>query len=205
MTVRLETERLLLRPFQAEDADIVQGYVSLWEVARMTTRVPHPYPEGAAAAWIAGHQRQRESGEEHTFCVTLMGGAPLISGNAGKERDSGPIGAAGLRRLDKGNLEIGYWIAPDYWGRGLATEAARALVVYGFEKLGAEALNSGHFVDNPASGRVLEKAGFRANGIARQWSEARREFVDCHRFLLTRATWDKAREIAAANRQELAG
>ena len=73
------------------------------------------------------------------------------------------------------------------------------MVVYGFEKLDAEALTSGHFADNPASGRVLEKAGFRANGIARQWSEARQDFVDANRFLLTRESWQRAR--AATEKQ----
>ena len=146
--VTLETEHLVLRPYRPEDAEAVQRYVGLWEIARMTSRVPHPYPEGAAAEWIASHQGQRDNGREHTFCIAL------------KTAPEAPIGAAGLRLLEKGNWEIGYWLAPEQWGRGLATEAAKALVVFGFEKLGAEALNSGHFTDNPASGRVLEKAGF---------------------------------------------
>lgn len=196
MTVRLdtaiETGQLILRPFKAADAEVVQGYVSLWEVARMTSRIPHPYPEGAATEWIASHAAARETGCEHTFCVAL------------KEVPGQPIGAAGLRLLEPGNWEIGYWLAPDFWGRGLATEAAQALVVYGFEKLGAEALNAGRFVDNPASGRVLQKAGFAANGIARQWSEARQEFADSSRFLLTRETWQKARDLARNMSEEFA-
>jgi RimJ/RimL family protein N-acetyltransferase len=181
MNVRLETGRLALRPFTADDAAAVQRYAGLWEVARMTTRIAHPYPEGAAAEWIAGHAAARKKGEEVIFCVTLA------------EKVEAPLGAAGLHRIGPGNYELGYWLAPAFWGQGLATEAARAMVVYGFEKLGAEALNSGHFADNPASGRVLVKAGFAANGIARQWSEARRDFVDAHRYLLTRETWEKAR------------
>ena len=192
MSVTLETQRLILRPYRPEDAEAVQRFVGLWEIARMTSRVPHPYPEGAAAEWIAGHQGQRDNGQEHTFCVAL------------KTAPDEPIGAAGLRKLEKGNYELGYWMAPDHWGRGLATEAAKALVVYGFEKLGAEALNSGHFADNPASGRVLEKAGFAANGIARQWSAARRDFVDAHRLLLTRETWEKARAADAGAQRETA-
>ena len=193
MSVRLETEHLILRPFAAEDAETVQGYVSLWEIARMTTRIAHPYPEGAAAAWIASHQGLRDAGQEHVFCLAL------------KEAPGQAVGAAGLHGIGKGNLEIGYWLAPEQWGRGLATEAAKALVVFGFEKLGAEALNSGHFADNPASGRVLEKAGFAANGIARQWSEARQDFVDANRFLLTRETWERARQEADGSGQEKIG
>jgi len=183
MTVRLETERLILRPFAAADAAAVQGFCARGEIARMTTRIAHPYPEGAAAAWIAGHAGARDRGEEFVFAVTL--------------RDDGRvIGAAGLHRTEIGNLELGYWLATEHWGRGLASEAAKAMVVYGFETLRAEALNSGHFADNPASGRVLEKAGFSANGVARQWSAARQDFVDARRFLLTREAWQRARRVA---------
>ena len=188
MTIRIETRRLLLRPFAAADAAAVEGYVGRWEIARMTTRIAHPYPQGAAAEWIASHAAAREEGSEYTFAITLQG-------------QDQPIGAISLRHSEPGNLELGYWLAPGHWGRGLATEAAQAMVVYGFEKLGAEALTSGHFADNAASGRVLEKAGFRANGIARQWSEARQGFVDANRYLLTRESWGRARRIAAEKAQ----
>ncbi|GAB4357348.1 MAG: GNAT family N-acetyltransferase [Kiloniellaceae bacterium] len=188
MSVSLETDRLVLRPFAPEDAAAVPAFAGRWEVAHMTARIPHPYPADAAAVWIAGHAAARAEGSEFTFAVTLKEGGEVI-------------GAASLRRSEPGNFELGYVLAPEAWGRGLATEAARALVVYGFEKLGAEALTSGHFTDNPASGRVLEKAGFRANGIARQWSEARQEFVDSNRFLLTRRTWEGARQAAAGERR----
>jgi RimJ/RimL family protein N-acetyltransferase len=190
MTIRIETRRLLLRPFEAGDADAVEAYVGRWEVASMTTRIAHPYPKGAAAEWIAGHAAAREDGSEHTFAITLRDAVTL-------QGEHQPVGAISLRDTERGNLELGYWLAPGHWGRGLTTEAAQAMVVYGFEKLGAEALTSGHFADNPASGRVLEKAGFRANGIARQWSEARQGFVDANRFLLTRESWQRARRMAA--------
>ncbi|MGF1629182.1 MAG: GNAT family N-acetyltransferase [Kiloniellaceae bacterium] len=191
MTIRLETERLVLRPFAAADAGAVQASCSLWEVARMTTRIAHPYPEGAATAWIASHDAARDEGAEYVFAITLK-----TDGEA-----DAVIGAGGLHKIAQGNFELGYWLAPQHWGRGLASEAARAMVVYGFEKLGAEALNSGYFTDNPASGRVLEKAGFRANGIARQWSEARRDFVDANRLLLTRESWRQALKQASESAQ----
>jgi [ribosomal protein S5]-alanine N-acetyltransferase len=194
MTIRIETRRLLLRAFVPADATAVESYVGHWEIARMTTRIPHPYPEGAAAAWISSHRKACEEGQEYSFAIAL--------GNE-QEAEGGAIdpaiGATSLRRIERGNFELGYWLAPGHWGQGLATEAAQAMVVFGFEKLGAEALNSGHFADNPASGRVLEKAGFRANGVARQWSEARQEFVDAIRFLLTRESWQEARRVAAEN------
>ena len=191
MTIRLETDRLVLRPFAAADAAAVQAICSRWKVARMTTRIAHPYPEGAAAAWIASHAAARDAGAEYIFAITLQADGAQAAA----------IGASGLHKIAKGNFELGYWLAPEHWGRGLASEAARAMVVYGFEKLAAEALNSGYFIDNPASGRVLEKAGFRANGIARQWSEARRDFVDANRLLLTRESWRQALTRAAESAQ----
>jgi RimJ/RimL family protein N-acetyltransferase len=185
MSISLETDRLVLRPFEAADAAAVPAFAGRWEVARMTARIPHPYPADAAAGWIAGHAAARQDGSEYSFAVVLKEDGP--------GEGAGVIGACGLRRSEPGNFELGYVLAPEFWGQGLATEAAKALVVCGFEKLEAEALTSGHFIDNAASGRVLEKAGFAANGIARQWSEARQDFVDSNRFLLLRRTWLRAR------------
>src|SRR3546814_2036740 len=90
----------------------------------MTTRIAHPYPKGAAATWIAGHAAARAQGSEHSFAITLQG-------------EDQPIGAISLRHSEPGNLQLGYWLAPTHWRQGLATEAAQAVVVYGFETLGA--------------------------------------------------------------------
>ena len=83
------------------------------------------------------------------------------------ERTSGApelVGCCGLSRRPSGSVELGYWIARPHWGRGLATEAARALIEIA-RTLGLRSLEAGHFVDNPASARVLEKLGFVALGI----------------------------------------
>ena len=74
MTATIETRRLLLRPFAPADAAAVEGYVGRWEIARMTTRIAHPYPAGSAATWIAGHEAAHRDGSEHTFAITLQGG-----------------------------------------------------------------------------------------------------------------------------------
>jgi [ribosomal protein S5]-alanine N-acetyltransferase len=128
MTIRLETRRLVLRPLADDDAEAVQDYAGRWEIARMTTRIAHPYPEGAAAAWIAAQAAARDDGSEHSFAIT-----PART----PEPEARPIGVVGLRGVEPGNLELGYWLAPQHWGQGLATEAAQAMVVYGFEKLDA--------------------------------------------------------------------
>src|SRR3546814_10644279 len=73
MTVRIESRRLRLRPFEAADAAAVEDCVGRWEIARMTTRIAHPYPKGAAATWIAGHAAARAQGSEHSFAIPLQG------------------------------------------------------------------------------------------------------------------------------------
>jgi len=83
------------------------------------------------------------------------------------ERTDGPpqlVGSCGLGRRPSGAVEMGYWISRPYWGRGIATEACRALIEIA-RTLGLAQLEGSHFVDNPASGRVLEKLGFEPVGI----------------------------------------
>lgn len=167
MKPRLKTRRLLLRPFLPEDAAAVQGLCGNWNVARMLSRVPHPYTRDMAERWIASHAAAPRGGEEFVFCLELEGEA---------------IGAVGLRHTGEGGFELGYWLGEPWWGKGFATEAARRAIRYAFEDLGADNLTSGHFTDNPASGRVLVKCGFRYTGETMQNCEARGEAVP-HRCL----------------------
>ena len=89
-----------------------------------------------------------------TFLITeRTDGAPLL------------VGACGLQRRPSGAVELGYWVARAHWGRGFATEAGRALIEIAYT-LGLAQLEASHFVDNPASGRVLEKLGFVATGLS---------------------------------------
>jgi RimJ/RimL family protein N-acetyltransferase len=73
-------------------------------------------------------------------------------------------GACGLGRRASGAVELGYWLARPFWGRGIATEACTALIAIA-SALGLERIEGSHFLDNPASGRVLEKLGFEATGL----------------------------------------
>ncbi len=175
----IETERLVLRPFEEADAAAVQKNVANWDIARMTTRIPHPYPAGAAAEWIASHGVAEERHGEAVFCIAHEGQA---------------AGAASLRRNNAGaqgpdTAEIGYWLTPRVWGRGLATESARALVAHAFTSPQLSGLTSGYFSDNPASGRVLAKCGFQPVEDEKTWSEARQDFVTSKRLVLPRSVW----------------
>jgi RimJ/RimL family protein N-acetyltransferase len=161
MTPSLETERLL-RPFRPEDASAVQTQLGNLNVARMLAQIPHPYTHDLAECWIASHVVAWHSGDETVFCIELDGEA---------------IGSVVLRRTANKTYKLGCWLGEAWWGKGFATEAAREAVRFAFDRLGAKILTSGHFHDNPASGRVLEKCGFRYIGESMEPCEARGEAV----------------------------
>lgn len=174
MIPTLETDRLLLRPFCPADAVAVAALAGDWDIVRMTARIPHPYTTEMAEAWISSHVPSRQSGEEHVFCI---------------ERDGEVIGCIGLQKSRDAVYELGYWLGKAWWGKGLATEAAKRVIRFAFEELDAGGLLSGHLADNPASGRVLEKCGFRYTGDSMEHSEARGEAVAHKGLELMRAGW----------------
>jgi RimJ/RimL family protein N-acetyltransferase len=174
----LETERLRLRPLEPADAPRVSELAGDRDVARNTLRIPHPYPEDAAEQWIAALPGMWERGEEAIFALTLREGGELV-------------GAAGIHGGGDGVGEIGYWIGRPYWGRGYATEAARALVSFGFDGLGLERVWAHSFGRNPASCRVLEKAGLVREGTLRRHVRKWEELEDVVCYGLLREEWEE--------------
>ena len=151
----LTTDRLLLRGFTADDAPAVQAYVSTWELASTTAAIPHPYPPGAASAWIDTHAARHAAGEAVILAVTL--------------RDSGELVGSIEMRITAGHRrgDLGYWTGPPHWGRRYATEAADALVRWSLTTLGLHRVFAAHFSRNPASGAVLRNIGMRHEGTLR--------------------------------------
>jgi len=158
--VILQTERLILRPPELADAPAVQRLAGAREVALNTLMIPHPYPDGAAEAWIQKNPNENEV----RFAI-----APRESGEL-----AGVIGLVVNRDHARG--EIGYWIGVPYWGRGYATEAGRAVLRHAFEEIGLNRIYAEVFSRNPASARVLQKLGMRHEGTHRahivKWGEA---------------------------------
>lgn len=172
--MQLATDRLLLRPFALDDAPAVQRLASAYEIAENTLLIPHPYPDGAAAEWIASHPR---SPNNHVFAITLQDGGNVA-------------GAIGLEaQPERGRGEIGYWIGVPYWNRGYVTEAARAVLAWGFESLGLHRIFAYHFTRNPASGRVLQKIGMKHEGTMRQHEKKWNEFVDVEVYGILHSEW----------------
>jgi len=145
---RLLAGPIALRHFAAADAPRVQLLAGAREVAESTALIPHPYPDGAAAAWIATHDPARAAGSEYTYAITESGNDLLV-------------GAIGLRPAPSERESFGYWIGRAYWNRGYATAAAQAIIVLAFEFLDIEELTASHLARNAASGRVMEKCGMR--------------------------------------------
>jgi ribosomal-protein-alanine N-acetyltransferase len=171
---RLETERLVLRAFTRGDAPTVRRLAGDRAVAAGTATIPHPYPDGAAEAWIAGHAGSFQRGESLTFAVE-------------RRSDGALVGAVGLRlELEHARAELGYWIGKPYWGDGLATEAAAAAVRHAFEAYGLNRVYAYHFTNNPASGRVLQKLGMTYEGRRRRHTLKWGTFLDSDMYAVVR-------------------
>jgi RimJ/RimL family protein N-acetyltransferase len=143
------TPRLLLRPGFPEDAPALAAAIADQAIARNLASVPWPYRMRDAEAFLAS---PRDPVLPSFLIFERTAAAPQL------------IGACGLGRRPSGAVEMGYWIGRPFWGRGFATEACSALIGIA-STLGLPSLEGSHFIDNPASARVLEKLGFEPVGI----------------------------------------
>jgi RimJ/RimL family protein N-acetyltransferase len=179
------TERLLLRPGWREDAPALFRAIADERIVRNLAQAPWPYTLADADFFLTRERRPLEP-----TCLIFLrgGGAPAL------------VGAVGMGRTPDGELELGYWIARPFWGRGIATEAGAALVANARDTLRQPRLVAGHFTDNPASGRVLEKLGFRPTGTVRgRYSRGRDAIAPCRDLVLELAEAEPkpARAMAA--------
>ena len=143
------TERLLLRPGWAEDAPALAAAIADEMIVRNLATAPWPYRLRDAEAFLA---QPRDPVLPSFLIFERTDGAPRL------------VGSCGLGRRPSGAVELGYWIARPFWGQGYATEAGTALIEIA-KALGIVQLEGSHFLDNPASARVLEKLGFKPIGI----------------------------------------
>lgn len=142
------TQRLLLRPGFPEDAPALLAAIGDERVARKVARMPWPYAIEDAEQFLAGFD-----GDHVTKFLVFerSAGSPVL------------VGGCGFEMRGDGSTHLGYWVRPDRWGRGIATEGTSAMIDI-IRSFGVRRVEAGHFVDNPASGRVLVKLGFRPTG-----------------------------------------
>ena len=175
LSIILQTERLLLRPPVAADISRFVPLLNDFDVSKNLSRVPYPYTEDDGCAWVVRAAGERVRGESYPFV--------LID----KSEDT-LIGMCSVHpHLD---FTVGYWIGKPYWGRGYATEAARRVVKFAFDELGAGALAARWMIDNPASGRVLEKIGFELVCTEELDCLSRGRAVICHKVVLSRSEFE---------------
>jgi len=148
-TPRIETRRLALRAPAPGDAQRLAELMADFDIARMTSRVPHPYGLADAEAFIDKVQ----DNDPATDCNFLI-----------EHDDVGVVGGLGFFTPPGESLEVGYWIGRPWWGRGFASEALQGALAWARGGWKKRYVTAGHFSDNPASGTVLCKAGFLYTG-----------------------------------------
>lgn len=164
----LKTERLLLRPPFVEDAAQIATLLNHKDMAWSLGRVPYPYTAADAETWLQDVPAKWQSDTAYTMAVTLP--------------DNGLIGCVSLRLLPMDVWEVGYWLGKPWWGMGYTTEAAKAVLDWAERDLSISRFSSGHFTDNPASGRTLLKLGFTPVGETELFGLARGGKSPCIRY-----------------------
>lgn len=170
----LTTERLVLRPFSPDDAGRIHELLATPEIADTTLNVVYPYPEGAAAGWIATHATAAEDGTRWTWAITLRSGGELL----------GAIGLGVVPVHRRGTL--GYWLGVPYWSQGYMSEAARAVIAYGFDTLDLHRIDAACMRRNPASAKVMQHGGMTCEGTFRDYIIKHGRFEDVDRYAVIR-------------------
>jgi RimJ/RimL family protein N-acetyltransferase len=176
----LETPRLRLRPLELSDASAIQKAASAREIADTMISLPHPYPAGEAERFIIRQQSEREAGRSVTISIE-------------QKPEGWFCGLIELRDIDCEHLqaELSFWLAVDAWGQGYMSEVIHAVVRYGFASLGLNRLYAHHMLRNPACGRVLEKNGFKLEGLLRQRVRKWGQFEDVSLWAILRKDWQE--------------
>ncbi len=157
---QITTKRLVLkRPDKSINKTLFASLVGDWDIAKWLSDVPYPYTEESAEKFI-----KRTSPDDLRFCVFF---------------NESLIGGVGFSFEENNQLDLGYWIAKDYWGNGFATEASMGLIEYVKDETEFKVITACYIKDNKASSNVLKKLGFREVGECEEYFLSRKETVRC--------------------------
>lgn len=154
----IESDRLSLRPLALSDLPHLERWAADRRIAEGTRSIPHPLPQGAALSFI-----QQASGDSRDEDIWAIDGTP--------SQRPAFLGVISLKTLERGQSQIGYWVVPDSWQSGVASEAVRAIVAANPHR--NRTLFAEVFQDNPVSARLLVNAGFEYISDAEAYSTAR--------------------------------
>ncbi len=170
----LLTKRLSLRMPDKKYIKEMATLANDEEVAKNLSSLPYPYKEEDAKKWIESALKKFDDKMVMNFVITdktsgcYMGNIDLIFSH------------------QHNHATLGYWLGKPYWGRGYMSEAVKELIRYGFEVLKLHRIVSHHFHTNPASGRVMQKAGMKMEGIRRAHFKKGDFYLDIHDFGILR-------------------
>ncbi|MCD6226865.1 GNAT family N-acetyltransferase [Candidatus Micrarchaeota archaeon] len=155
--LEIDGERIILKKLRLSDALDIYKNLQDKEMVKWTLNIPWPYKKQDAVKWIRNTHYRIKKREEYVFGIILKDGDKLI-------------GAISLMHIDwkNKNAEVGYWLGRKYWGKGYATEAVKLILKFAFRRLRLHRVWAGLFEENIASRRVLEKAGFKLEGIMKE-------------------------------------
>jgi [ribosomal protein S5]-alanine N-acetyltransferase len=177
-TPTLETERLVLRELHTADASAIAERAGDRQVARFLIAVPSPYPVSLATRWITARIAWWPQARGITLAIARRASPATL------------LGTVSLRRFHRDRrAELGYWLGADAWGSGLATEAADAMIDFGFRELGLERIYAQVLEGNDASCRVLDKLGMMNEGIRRRHVRKGKRLCDVSMYGLLRDEW----------------
>ncbi len=169
MSYEIETKRLFLRAPRMDDVPVIAAGLDNYSVTRFLSRVPYPYFEADAIAWLSG----------------LPENTPDWAAFAIERPDAGLIGVISIEN------HLGFWLAEAHWGQGYATEAGRAILEWHFANSDATGIVSAAHYDNPASLNVQRKLGFVVTGSEMRMVVSRREEVEHIDTMLTREAFER--------------
>ncbi|PWN64567.1 GNAT family N-acetyltransferase [Chryseobacterium oncorhynchi] len=160
----IETERLILSQLEEADVPFIVELLQHRIYSDLTSNIPYPYTENDAKLWLKMSKDALENNSGYTFGI--------------RNKEKLLIGAIGLHDRDDDKAELGYWIGIPYWNKGYVTEAARAIVNFGFKELNFNKIFATHFLHNPASGKIMEKIGMEKEALLKQHMKKDGEYFD---------------------------
>jgi [ribosomal protein S5]-alanine N-acetyltransferase len=164
----IRTKRFILRPIKKSDIKLIAKHANDKIVARNTLSIPHPYKLKDAKIWVNKNldNYKKKEKTDVTFAIEI---------------DGKFAGGVGLHKIAKNHkAEIGYWLGRPYWNRGIMTEAVKVVTKFGFEKLKLRRIYAPVFLFNEPSKKVLEKAGYKLEGIVRKEAKKGDKYIDAY-------------------------
>lgn len=168
MTV-IKSKNFILRPYRRRDAESLAKNINNKKIFRNTANIPYPYTLRDAKKWIVRNMKERKKKKPVMINFVID-----VNGEV--------AGSVGFHKIEGHKAEIGYWLAEKYWGRGIMTEAVKLITRFGFKKLKLKRIYGRVYSFNKASIRVLEKAGYKLEGILKKNTRKGKKFIDDYLF-----------------------